>query len=122
MHLESTSPRYAADEAETLRGFLDHVRLTVRRQVDGLTQEQPATALPTSPPPLGGMLTQLTYVERHWFNEVFMGRGAVGIWAEVDWDAHHDRDWHSAAADDPAQLLEWYADLVREAIDGTVDL
>ncbi|WP_426241823.1 DinB family protein [Nocardioides sp. LHG3406-4] len=108
MSLERTSPPYSADEVTMLRSFLDYFRVTVRRQAAGLTQQQLATALPTSPLTLGGMLKHLTFVEQWWFTIVFLGDEAQGLWADVDWDADEDWDWHSAAHDSPDQLLAWH--------------
>ena len=120
MSLERTSPPYAADEVATLRGFLDYFRVTLRRQADGLTSEQLATALAPSPMTLGGMLKHLTFVEQWWFTVVFRGQEAQGFWADVDWDADGDWDWHSAVHDSPAQLLAGHEEEVARA-EATLD-
>ena len=114
MSLERTDPPAAADEVATLRGFLDYYRVTLRRQTDGLTQEQLSTPLPTSPLTLGGMVKHLTFVEHWWFHVVHTGGEAQGIWADVDWEADEDWDWHSAVHDPPDQLRGWHeAEVVR---------
>ena len=115
MGLERPSTPYAADEVATLRGFLDWYRVTLRRQCDGLDQQQLATPLAPSTMTLGGMLKHLTYVEQWWFATVFAGGAPEGIWAEVDWDADQDWDWHSAAEDTPAQLMAWHEEEVARS-------
>lgn len=115
MVFERTSPPSAADEVATLRGFLDWFRVTVRRQCEGLDQHQLSTPLPTSPLTLGGMLKHLTYVEQWWFTVVLTGAEPQGIWADVDWDADEDWDWHSAVDDSPAQLIAWHVEEVERS-------
>ncbi|WP_210649066.1 DinB family protein [Nocardioides sp. SYSU D00065] len=104
MTTDRTSPPYAADELTTLRWFLDHYRATLRRQAQGLDAEQLTRTLPPSPVTLGGLLKHLAYVEHWWFTEVLHGRPATGVWADVDWEADADWDWHSAADDSPEEL------------------
>jgi len=96
----------ASDEVTTLRAFLDAHRATVRRQAGGLTADQLAARLPGHPATmtLGGMLKHLTFVEQWWFQVVLRGRDPEGIWADVDWEADPDWDWHSATAHTPAEL------------------
>ena len=46
-------------------------------------------------------------------------------WSRVDWDADPDWDFHSAADDEPEQLLALYTDAIecsRQAIEGCDDL
>ena len=96
-----------ADEVTTLRGFLDHFRDTLRRQCAGIGADGLARTLPPSTMTLGGMLKHLTFVEQWWFSIVLHGHDAAGIWADVDWEADEDWDWHSAADDTPDQLRAW---------------
>lgn len=120
MTIERTSPPRAADEVDTLRGFLDYFRATLRRQAAGLTGEQLAVVLPPSTMTLGGMVKHLAFVENWWFRNVFLGFPPDGIWADVDWAADGDWDWHSAAEQTPEELD---ALLVAEiaASDATID-
>ena len=55
--------RSGADEATTLRGFLDYHRDTFRWKCAGLTQQQLAQSLPPSDMTLGGMMKHLALVE-----------------------------------------------------------
>lgn len=98
---------YAADETTTLRAFLDHFRGTLRRQCAGLDADQLATPLPPASMTLGGMLKHLAFVEHWWFSVVLHGHEPSGLWADVDWSADQDWDWHSAADDEPEQLRAW---------------
>ena len=120
MTFERVDPPYSADETTMLRSFLDYFRVTVRRQAEGLTQQELATPLPTSPLTLGGMLKHLTFVEQWWWTIVFRGEEAQGFWAHVDWEADEDWDWHSAVDDSPARLLAWHVEEVARA-DATLD-
>ena len=112
MTIARTSPPYSADEVTMLRAFLDYFRATVRRQADGLDAAQLATRLEPSTMTLGGMLKHLTYVEQWWFEIVLHGREPRGLWADVDWDADEDWDWHSAAQHTPAELDAMLADQI----------
>jgi uncharacterized damage-inducible protein DinB len=96
----------AADEATTLRAFLDRHRATLRRQAEGLTADQLAQRLPGHPATmtLGGLLKHLTFVEQWWFQVVLRGKDPEGIWADVDWTSDPDWDWHTATQHSPAEL------------------
>jgi uncharacterized damage-inducible protein DinB len=100
-----TDPPYAADEATMLVSFLDFYRATLRRQAEGLTQEQLAQPLPPSTMTLGGLLKHLAIVEESWFDEVLAGEELGEPWASVDWDADRDWEWRTAAEDDPTALF-----------------
>lgn len=102
-----------ADEAGTLRGFLNLERDMMRYRTGGLTAEQLDTHLPPSTMTLGGMLKHLAYVEDWWVTQVLCGRDAPHPWADVDWAADADWDWHSAASDTPTDLAELFAKSVR---------
>lgn len=104
-----------ADETTTLRAFLDFFRDTLRRQCAGIGAEGLAQTLAPSTMTLGGMLKHLTFVEQWWFSIVLHGREASGIWADVDWDADEDWEWHSAAQDSPDQLRTWLDEAIAES-------
>ena len=109
-----------ADEITTLRGFLDHFRDTLRRQCADVGAEGLAQALPPSTMTLGGMLKHLAFVEQWWFSIVLHGHEPTGIWADVDWDADEDWDWHSAVHDSPDQLRSWLDEEIA-ASDARID-
>ncbi|MFN8195911.1 MAG: DinB family protein [Nocardioidaceae bacterium] len=120
MSTPRTDPPLAADEVTMLRSFLDFYRATLRRQAEGLTREQLAIALAPSTMTLGGMLKHLALVEESWLVETFGGEQLGAPWADVDWEADPDWDWHSAADDDASSLLDLHARAAAE-VDRRVD-
>ena len=113
-------PPLRADEATTLRAFLDYHRDTLRRKTAGLTAEQLRTPLPPSTMTLGGLLKHLAYVESNWFVEVFDGAPATAPFDTADWDADRDWEWHSAA-DDTAEELRALFDSTVAGADRSID-
>ncbi len=95
---------YAADERTTLLAFLDSHRDLLRRKTEGLDAVQLTATLPPSDLTLGGMLSHLAYVEDWWFGVTLLGHDPQPPFADVDWDADGDWDWHSAAGQEPAAL------------------
>ena len=110
--MERTDRPLRADEATTLRGFLDYHRDTLRMKCSGLSQAQLVQALPPSEMTLGGMMRHLTCVESGWFGG-FAGTPLIPPFDTVDWDADPDWEWRTAADDRPEQLMaQW-----EEAVD-----
>jgi hypothetical protein len=103
--IDRSDPPLRANEADTLLGYLDYQRNTLRRKAFDLNSDQLSATLPPSTMTLGGMLKHLALVETWWFNEVFLGNPQIEPWASVDWDADEDWDWHSAADDSPEELF-----------------
>jgi len=101
-------PPPAADEADTLRGFLDYQRATLAWKVEGLDATGLAATVGVSTMTLGGLVKHLSYVEDDWFSRVLHGHDPRLPWSSVDWEADRDWEWHSAADDSPEQLLtQW---------------
>ncbi len=107
-----TRPRMQANEVETLIDFLDFHRDTLRMKTEGLNAEQLNTSLAPSTLTLGGMLKHLAYVEDWWFSQAFRDNPPGALWADVDWEADEDWDWHSAADDSPEQLRAYFDEAV----------
>jgi uncharacterized damage-inducible protein DinB len=107
-----TDPPTAAGEAETLLGFLDYHRETLRMKAEGLDAAQLDQRLEPSTMTLGGLLKHLAYVEDWWFNQVYADNQPPEPWASVDWSADGDWEWHSAAQDSPDQLRKLYDEMV----------
>lgn len=105
----------AADEATTLLAFLDHLRVTLRRQADGLDAVQLGTRLPPSSLTLGALLKHLALVEGYWATEILLGGELGEPWASVDWDADPDWDLTSAADDPPEELRRLFDSEVAAA-------
>jgi uncharacterized damage-inducible protein DinB len=105
-------PPLAADETGTLLGFLDYQRATFAWKSGGLDGAGLQAKIAVSPMTLGGMLKHLAYVEDWWFSRFLHDRDPEPPWDTVDWEADHDWDWHSAAADTPEQLRALWQDAV----------
>lgn len=110
-------PPLAAGETQTLLGFLDFLRATVRWKTQDLSTEQLRRSLPGHPSgmTLGGLLKHLSYVEDNWFTEVVGGAASMPPpWDTVDWQADVDWDWHSAQEDEADTLRSlWEASVAR---------
>ena len=97
-------PPVAADEADTLLGFLDFQRATLAWKCSGLSTPQSRVRIGASSMTLGGLLKHLAYVEDDWCSRWLHGNDRQPPWDAVDWNADQDWDWHSAADDSPEQL------------------
>jgi uncharacterized damage-inducible protein DinB len=108
-------PPLAANELDTLLGFLDFLRATLAWKCEGLDSAGLTTTVGVSSMTLGGMLKHLAYVESEWFSRWLLGRDRQPPWDTVDWKADRDWDWHSAAADSPEELLALWQDAVTRS-------
>ncbi|NUS57703.1 MAG: DinB family protein [Streptomycetaceae bacterium] len=98
---DTSPPRTANTEADVLRGFLDYLRTSVARKVEGAPEPQARAAAVPSGTNLLGLLTHLTAVE----SATFLG-------AEVaDWQA----TFHAAPDDSAAEVVARYRDTVARA-------
>ena len=107
-----TDPPLRGTEVETLLGFLDYHRETLRMKASGLDADQLAASLPPSTITLGGLLKHLALVEDHWFSVVLHGNDDAEPWRSVDWDADRDWEWHTAFQDSPDELFRLYDDAI----------
>ena len=108
-------PPLRADEAVTLRAFLDYHRETFRWKCRGLNQEQLAQSLHPTDMTLGGMMKHLAVVESGWFEETFAGGSLMAPFDTVDWDADRDWEWHTAKDDTPEELFALFDESCRRA-------
>jgi len=108
-------PPPTASEAATLLGFLDYQRATLAWKCRDLDAAGLAATVAVSSMTLGGMLKHMAYVEDSWCSRFLYGRDPAPPWDTVDWDADPDWDWHSAAADTPAQLHGIWQDAVARS-------
>jgi uncharacterized damage-inducible protein DinB len=97
-------PPLAADETETLVGFLDYQRATFAWKCAGLDAAGLKASVGVSTMTLGGMLKHLAYYEDHWFSHRMQGNKRQAMWNDDYWDADPDWEWHTAAQDPPEQL------------------
>ena len=110
-----TDPSLEADEATMIRAFLDYHRATLRWKVAGLSREQLGQTLPPSSMTLGGMVKHLALVESDWFEVVLAGGDLMPPFADVDWDADRDWEWHTGADDGPERLMALFDEAVARA-------
>ncbi len=104
-----------ADEATSLRGFLDYHRDTFRMKCAGLSRAQLAQSLPPSDMTLGGMMKHLAIVDQSWLEDDFAGRGLMPPFDTVDWEADRDWEWHTARDDTPDELAALFDEAVRRS-------
>jgi hypothetical protein len=105
MDARRPTPPLAAGETETLLGFLDFQRATFAWKVSGLDEDGLRATVAASPITLGGLLKHLAVVEAHWFVMRLHEQPMPEPFDLANWEADPEWDWHSAAADSPADLL-----------------
>ncbi|MGH2827524.1 MAG: DinB family protein [Actinomycetota bacterium] len=108
-------PPLAADETDTLLGFLEYQRATFAWKCAGLDDTGLSVTVAASSMTLSGMLKHLAYVEDLWFSRSLHGRDPEQPWDTVDWKADPDWDWHSAADDTPEQVHALWQDSVARS-------
>ncbi len=97
-------PPLAANEHDTLVGFLDYQRATLEWKTSGLDADGLRATLHPTTMTLGGILKHMAWVEDYWFTVRLLAHKPADYWAAVDWDADSDWEWNSAANDTPDQL------------------
>lgn len=108
---DTPPPRTGGSEAETLRGFLDHLRTSMLTKVDGAPEPQVRTAAVPSGTNLLGLLHHLTHVER----ATFLGERVA------DWQA----TFRASPQDGVSEVVARYREAVERAnrvLDGCTDL
>ena len=106
--MQRIDPDLQADERTTLVQFLDYHRATFLGKIDGLDHEQLNRRLPPSSLTLASLTKHLALVEDSWFHEDFLGVSLPEPWASAPLDDDPDWDLHSAADDEPADLVALY--------------
>jgi len=114
-------PPLTASEVDTLRGYLDYHRDTLRMKTDGLGPEELARLHPPSTLTLGGLLKHAALNDDWWFVRVLEGRETEPDWVPAG-VFDHDDDWEltSAATDDPDELRRIF-DASRAGADAAID-
>jgi uncharacterized damage-inducible protein DinB len=108
-------PPLAANEVDTLLGFLDFQRATLAWKCSGLDAVGLSSTVGPSSMTLGGMLKHLTGVEDYWFSQWLHGHDATPPYDAVDWQADPDWDWRTDAEDTPEQLLAGWQNAVARS-------
>src|SRR4051794_24675577 len=70
---DTPQPHPTSDERELLLGWLDHVRRSLLRKFDGLSEEQARWTPDGALLPLIGIVNHLTHVEWRWLDGKMLG-------------------------------------------------
>jgi hypothetical protein len=97
-------PPLAGTDLEHLVGALDRLRTTFRWKADDLDATGLGTTIGASSLTLGALLKHLAFVEDYMFTVKLAGGAPGEPWQSVDWDAHPDWPFTSAADDRPEDL------------------
>ena len=106
-------PPLAANELDTLLGYLEFHRSTLEWKTRGLGEAGLRRTIASSSMTLAGLLKHMAYVEDHWFSGVLLDLPRMAPWSQVDWAATPDWEWESALSDPP--------DIVRAQLARSVD-
>ncbi|MDE9367303.1 DinB family protein [Luteipulveratus sp. YIM 133132] len=92
-------------ERQTLLGYLEFYRLTLKMKCDGLNAEQLARrSVPPSTMSLLGLIRHLARVEHHWFVRVMQQQQVDRIYWSAD---DGDLDFNGVVADDEVVSRAW---------------
>ena len=101
-------PEPAAGEIETLLGFLDYQRATLKWKCKRVDAAGLSTKIAASSMTLGGLLKHMAFVENEWFARWLPDNERLEPWRSIDWSAQPDWEWETAANDSPAELMgQW---------------
>jgi len=107
-------PPMAGSEVDTLTGSLERQRRTFAWKCADLDAAGLTATIGVSTMTLGGVLKHLALVETDWFVMKLSGSAPGEPWESVDFDAHPDWEWTSAAQDTPEQLYDlWEQSVAR---------
>lgn len=98
-------PEPAADEIETLRGFLNYQRATLKWKCAGLETSQMNIAVAKSTITLGGLLKHMTFVENEWFWRWVGDNDRLEPWLSANFAIEPDWEFTSASDESVATLM-----------------
>jgi len=99
------------DERATLQGFLDWYRAVVEHKIDGLSLDQATTVMtPSGLCPLG-VGKHISWVERGWFRDIFVGEDVEAI----DVDGDNSPEFAIGADDTVESVVASYRSEVEQA-------
>jgi uncharacterized damage-inducible protein DinB len=105
-------PEPAVNEVETLRGFLNYQRATLKWKSDGLAQDQLNISVAKSTVTIGGLLKHMTFVENEWFWRWIGDNDRLEPWLSTDFEKDADWEFTSAERDDAKTLMgNWAASI-----------
>src|SRR5690606_10570547 len=99
---------HTADERTMLTQLLDWYREGVVHKVRGLAPHLARAVPGTSGTSVAGLVKHLALVEDSWFHQRVAGHPVPEPWADVDWEADRDWEFHSALDDDLDDLIRLY--------------
>ena len=108
-------PPPAGSEADTLVGSLERQRRTFAWKCGNLGAAGLRATLGPSTMTLGGLLKHLALCEDYYFSHRLHGHGQHAPFDTAPFDADQDWEWHSAAADSPAELMSLWQDTVARS-------
>ena len=105
-------PEPAGNEVETLRGFLNYQRATLKWKSEGLTKDQLNVKVAKSSITLGGLLKHMTFVENEWFWRWIGDNDRLEPWLSADFAKEPDWEFTSASDESVATLMSnWQASI-----------
>ena len=105
-------PEPAANEVETLRGFLNYQRATLKWKSEGLTQNQMNVCVAKSAITLGGLLKHMTFVENEWFWRWVGDNDRLEPWLSADFTNEPDWEFTSASDESVETLVSNWKDSI----------
>ena len=103
-------PDPAANEVETLRGFLNYQRATLKWKSEGLSQDEMNICVAHSTITLGGLIKHMTFVENEWFWRWIGDNDRLEPWLSADFSTYPDWEFESAKEEDGETLFSnWNA-------------
>lgn len=108
-------PPLAANELDTLLGYLEFHRATLEWKTRGLDEAGLHRTIASSTMTLAGLLKHMAYVEDHWFSGVLLDRPRMAPWSLVDWAATPDWEWESALTDSPDNVRKQWTESVERS-------
>lgn len=117
-------PPVAANERDTLLGYLEFQRATLEWKTRGLDAEELSLTTAASSMTLAGLLKHMAYVEDHWFSVFLLDLPKMAPWSEVNWNTNPDWEWETANHDSPDAVRELWRTSVarsREALRSFLD-
>jgi uncharacterized damage-inducible protein DinB len=106
-------PEPAVSEVETLLGFLNFQRATLKWKCAGLGSGGLNVSVGVSTMTLGGLLKHMTFVENEWFWRWLGDNERLEPWLSIDWEQQPDWEFASAFEDSPDILRNnWESSVV----------
>ena len=103
-------PEPAVNEVETLRGFLNYQRATLKWKCEGLESAQMKVSVAKSAITLCGLLKHMTFVENEWFWRWIGDNDRLEPWLSADFATYPDWEFESAQGESTETLFSnWNA-------------